>query len=157
MQELYEICREKKDTANHRITNQDLADATGKSLNTVAQYLRGEAPNASFETVSALCKELDVSMDAFSGIEGTTDAQLRLLTEKLIQAEADKTALQAELKNAKAQLDIYKKSIKEHRKITWMLLALVMLAVAALIVDLLDPNVGWIRAALGIEMQWFHL
>lgn len=157
MQELYEICREKKDNASPRITNQDLADATEKSLNMVAQYLRGEAPNASFETVSALCKELNVSMDAFSGIEGTTDAQLKLLTEKLIQAEADKTALQAELKNAKAQLDIYKKSIKEHRKITWMLLALVMLAVAALIVDLLDPNVGWIRAALGIEMQRFHL
>ena len=157
MQELYEICREKKDNASPRITNQDLADATEKSLNMVAQYLRGEAPNASFETVSALCKELNVSMDAFSGIEGTTDAQLKLLTEKLIQAEANKTALQAELKNAKAQLDIYKKSIKEHRKITWMLLALVMLAVAALIVDLLDPNVGWIRAALGIEMQRFHL
>ena len=157
MQELYEICREKKDNASPRITNQDLADATEKSLNMVAQYLRGEAPNASFETVSALCKELNVSMDAFSGIEGTTDAQLRLLTEKLIQAEADKTALQAELKNAKAQLDIYKKSIKAHRKITGMLLALVMLAVAALIVDLLDPNVGWIRAALGIAMQYCHL
>ena len=157
MQELYEICWEKKDNASPRITNQDLADATGKSLNMVAQYLRGEAPNASFETVSALCKELNVSMDAFSGIEGTTDAQLKLLTEKLIQAEANKTALQAELKNAKAQLDIYKKSIKAHRKITWMLLALVMLAVAALIVDLLDPNVGWIRAALGIAMQYCHL
>ena len=38
-----------------------------------------------------------------------------------------------------------------------MLLALVMLAVAALIVDLLDPNVGWIRAALGIAMQCCHL
>ena len=78
-QELYEKCREIKETSNPRITNQDLADATGKSERTVAQFLRGEIPNASCETVASICKELGVSVDEHYGItmpEPNPDEQL---------------------------------------------------------------------------------
>lgn len=78
-QELYEKCREIKETSNPRITNQDLADATGKSERTVAQFLRGEIPNASCETVALICKEFGVSVDEHYGItmpEPNPDEQL---------------------------------------------------------------------------------
>ena len=68
MSELYEICREKKENTAPRITNQDLAEAIGKSTTTVAQFLRGDAPNASYDTVLALCRELGVSVDEYNGL-----------------------------------------------------------------------------------------
>ena len=50
-----------------------------------------------------------------------------------------------------------KKSLKMHRFVTTVLLTMFCLVLIALIVDLLSPNVGWVRRALGLTMQMLHL
>lgn len=157
MSELYEICREKKENAVPRMANQDLADAIGKSQNTVAQYLRGEAPNASFDTVVAICRALNVSVDENSGIEPTVSKldmerealQLMIdeLREKLSKAEASNSALQANISSMGAHMETLKRSLKMHRLVTIILLSLLSFALVALVIDVLNPNVGWIRTA----------
>lgn len=145
MAELYEICREKKDNAVPRMTNQDLADATGKSTNTVAQFLRGDAPNATYETVAAICKELNVSMDEVNGIKPTAPNPDRDLLTKIQTLNAENEALRQGMDRLNEHLATCKKSLKMHRTVTIILLGMLFMVLLALIYDVLNPNVGWIR------------
>ncbi|MFQ8836347.1 MAG: helix-turn-helix domain-containing protein [Oscillospiraceae bacterium] len=109
-------CREIKETSNPRITNQDLADATGKSERTVAQFLRGEIPNASCETVASICKELGVSEDEHYGItmpEPNPDEQLtkeiRTLESENHVLKIQNVELAGEVENLKLEVSHQKK------------------------------------------------
>lgn len=157
MSELYEICREKKENTAPRITNQDLAEAIGKSTTTVAQFLRGDAPNASYDTVLALCRELEVSVDEYNGLPHEVPDPNPALLERIHSLESERKALTDTLERMNEHLATCKKSLKMHRFITTVLLTMFCLVLIALIVDLLSPNVGWVRRALGISMQALHL
>lgn len=157
MSELYEICREKKENTAPRITNQDLAEAIGKSTTTVAQFLRGDAPNASYDTVLALCRELEVSVDEYNGLPHEVPDPNPALLERIHSLESERKALTDTLERMNEHLATCKKSLKMHRFITTVLLTMFCLVLIALIVDLLSPNVGWVRRALGISMQELHL
>ena len=155
MPELYEICRDKKDSANPRITNQNLAEAIGKSTNTVAQYLRGEAPNASFDTVVSICRELGISVDENSGIEipekANSEAEhlqllVEQLTEKLSKTESVNAGLQADVSSMSSHMDTMRRSLRMHRIVTLILLTLLLLVLIALAIDMTSPNAGWIHA-----------
>ena len=50
-----------------------------------------------------------------------------------------------------------KKSLKMHRFVTTVLLSMFCLVLLAIIIDLLNPNVGWIRRAFHVGMQWRNL
>ena len=122
-QELYEKCREIKETSNPRITNQDLADATGKSERTVAQFLRGEIPNASCETVALICKEFGVSVDEHYGItmpEPNPDEQL---TKENRTLESENHALQIQLVELSGSLEMANAEIKHQKETAAMLQA----------------------------------
>ena len=153
MQELYEICREKKENTIPRMTNQDLAEKIGKSTTTVAQFLRGEAPNASAETVLAICKELGVSVDACIGLTPETPQPDAALLEQLHALETENRALHDGMDGLNAHLATCKKSMRMHRFVTAVLLVMVFLALIALLYDVLNPNVGWIRDQLAALMQ----
>lgn len=153
MQELYEICREKKENTILRMTNQDLAEKIGKSTTTVAQFLRGEAPNASAETVLAICKELGVSVDACIGLTPETPQPDAALLEQIHGLEAENRALHDGMDGLNAHLATCKKSMRMHRFVTAVLLVMVFLALIALLYDVLNPNVGWIRDQLAALMQ----
>ena len=157
MSELYEICREKKENTAPRITNQDLAEAIGKSTTTVAQFLRGDAPNASYDTVLALCRELGVSVDEYNGLPHEVPDPNPALLERIHSLESERKALTDTLERMNEHLATCKKSLKMHRFVTTVLLTMFCLVLIALIVDLLSPNVGWVRRALGISMQALHL
>lgn len=157
MSELYEICREKKENTAPRITNQDLAEAIGKSTTTVAQFLRGDAPNASYDTVLALCRELGVSVDEYNGLPQEVPDPNPALLERIHSLESERKALTDTLERMNEHLATCKKSLKMHRFVTTVLLTMFCLVLIALIVDLLSPNVGWVRRALGISMQALHL
>ncbi len=139
-QQLWEVCRDKKDSANPRITNQQLAERAGLSQNAVGQYLRGETPNALLSTFGPICKMLGVSVDEYLGIEHP----------------ASSDALQAvrlERDHYKREIELYKRSLRTHRIVTLILVSILALVVISLVVDLLVPNVGWFRAATSILQE----
>ena len=162
-QELYEKCREIKETSNPRITNQDLADATGKSERTVAQFLRGEIPNASCETVASICKELGVSVDEHYGItmpEPNPDEQLtkenRMLESENHALKVQNVELIGEVENLKLEVshqkekaDFLRAQLKTRRPVIYTLMcSCAVMSFTLLVYIILDANVpdaGFIR------------
>lgn len=162
-QELYEKCREIKETSNPRITNQDLAEATGKSERTVAQFLRGEIPNASCETVASICKELGVSVDEHYGItmpEPNPDEQLtkenRMLESENHALKVQNVELIGEVENLKSEVshqkekaDFLRAQLKTRRPVIYTLMcSCAVMAFTLLVYIVLDANVpdaGFIR------------
>lgn len=137
-QELWELCRDKKDSANPRITNQQLAERSGLSQNAVGQYLRGETPNAPLSTFGPICKMLGVSVDDYLGIEHPAPSSDAL------------QAVRLERDHYKREIELYKRSLRTHRIVTLILVSILALVVISLVVDLLDPYVGWIRDTMAI-------
>lgn len=144
-----ELCRKSKDTMNPRKTNQDLADGANVSLNSVANFLRGNVPNPSVYMVGSICRDTHVSLDEYfdirTGQTATSEELLRLLNE-VQQLRAENQALHE--KEA-----LYEKSLRMHRFTTGVLLCIVAAAAIALLIDALNPNVGWIRTALDRTQQ----
>ena len=136
------------------MTNQDLAEKIGKSTTTVAQFLRGDAPNASAETVLAICKELGVSVDACIGLTPETPQPDAALLEQLHALEAENRALHDGMDRLNAHLATCKKSLKMHRFVTAVLLVIQFFCVLALIYDALNPDVGWLRDHLAALIQY---
>lgn len=162
-QELYEKCREIKETSNPRITNQDLADATGKSERTVAQFLRGEIPNASCETVASICKELGVSVDEHYGItmpEPNPDEQLtkenrtlesenHALKVQNVELIGEVENLKLEVSHQKEKADFLRAQLKMRRPVIYTLMcSCAVMSFTLLVYIILDANVpdaGFIR------------
>lgn len=130
--QLWEICREQWQNLHPRKTYQDVADESGISVNAVAQFLRGETKNTYIQTAAPICKALHVSIDAVYGIK--------------CQGQPDE--LQQELAHTKHLLRIYARGVRVRTGIIFVLCAVLTLALVALIIDLRNPNVGWVRAAL---------
>ena len=135
-QQLWEVCRDKKDSANPRITNQQLAERSGLSQNAVGQYLRGETPNAPLSTFGPICKMLGVSVNEYLGIEHPAPSSDAL------------QAVHLERDHYKREIELYKRSLRTHRIVTLTLVSVLALVAIALVIDLLVPNVGWIRATM---------
>ena len=162
-QELYEKCREIKETSNPRITNQDLADATGKSERTVAQFLRGEIPNASCETVASICKELGVSVAEHYGITMPEPGPDEKLTEKIRTLESENHVLKiqnveligevenlkSEVSHQKEKADFLRAQLKTRRPVIYTLMcSCAVMSFTLLVYIILDANVpdaGFIR------------
>lgn len=131
-QQLWEICRDKKDSINPRITNQQLAAQSGLSQNAVGQFLRGESPNAPLSTFGPICKILGISVDEYLGIESHS-------------ATAQDTAMAERLASAEKLNEVYSQELQRKTTLIVFLLLLVLAALTALIIDISNPNVGWIR------------
>ena len=162
-QELYEKCREIKETSNPRITNQDLADATGKSERTVAQFLRGEIPNASCETVASICKELGVSVDEHYGItmpesnpdeqhtkeNRTLESENHALKVQNVELIGEVENLKLEVSHQKEKADFLRAQLKTRRPVIYTLMcSCTVMAFTLLVYIILDANVpdaGFIR------------
>ena len=137
-QELWELCRDKKDSANPRITNQQLAERSGLSQNAVGQYLRGETPNAPLSTFGPICKMLGVSVDDYLGIEHPAPSSDAL------------QAVRLERDHYKREIELYKRSLRTHRIVTLILVSILAVVVISFVIDLLDPHIGWIRDTMAI-------
>lgn len=144
-----ELCRKQKDTMNPRRTNEDLAGRTNLSLNTVAGFLRGEIANPGVYTVGPICRETGVSLDDYFEIKTPSQEaseEARQLTSEVNLLTAKYESLQRENANLH-------ESLRMHRLTTGILLGIVALAVVALVIDVLNPDVGWIRRALENTQQ----
>lgn len=144
-----ELCRKNKDTMNPRRTNEELAARTGLRLNTVASFLRGEIANPGVYTVGLLCRETGVSLDDYFDIKTpsqTASEVARQLATEVELLKAKNEGLQHENTNLHV-------SLRMHRFTTGVLLGVVAAAVIALLIDALNPDVGWIRRALTRTQQ----
>lgn len=137
---LHEICQSRKETANPRVTNQMLADLSGKSTTAIAQFFRGDVAEPSVYTVGPICKALGVSLDEYFDIESKSEAA------SFAEVEAK---LESEQRINKAYLD----SIRKKDALIAFLLLIVILALGALIYDLCNPNVGWIRDSMSFYVS----
>lgn len=146
---IYELCRKRKDTMNPRKTNEDLAGSTNLGLNTVAGFLRGEVANPGVYTVGPICRELSVSLDDYFGIE--TPSQTA--SEEARQAAAEVERLKEKIAGLEHDNAELRQTRRIHRIEIGIPLGIVAFAVIALVIDVLNPDVGWIRRALENTQQ----
>ena len=118
------------------ISQTELAGRAGVTRQTIGLIEAGEF-NPSIKLCVAICKALGVSIDDCYGIKGVNHS-----------TQADD--LRKELAHTKQMCRIYKRAAIFEG-------VLVGLALLAIIIDLLNPNVGWIRRAFHIGMQWLNL
>lgn len=106
----------------------------------MAQFLRGETKNTYVQTAAPICKSLDVSIDDVYEI-------------KCHGQPEQPDEIQQELAHANQMLRVYARGLRVRTGIIFVLCAVLTLALAALIIDLRNPNLGWIRTALRVCVQ----
>lgn len=144
---LVEACRKEKNSRDPKVTNQDICNATGLSETAVNNFLRGSTKDPPLGTAVAIAKYLGVSVDLACGIK--TDSIGEKLYTELQRTQDELDTKTRDLEAAQKELVYYGRALRMHRIVTMILLALLALVVIALIADLLNPNVGWIRRAYG--------
>lgn len=120
------------------LTNKDVARMSNVSEATVSRTLTGRGQNASAATLIAICDALNVPAEA----EGQEAEQLRTALERVYQARV------ADLKLVIAN--------KERWVRTLFIVSLFLMAfiLTVFMIDILNPNVGWFRSALGIDLRF---
>lgn len=162
------------------LTLSELSDASGVSVSSLSRYERGgDVP------VSALRRIADaMDTDASSLVKSDPDMayvadleqqlsfaqeQLSCMQEQNIQISQQNEQLQATVARQQSELDLkraeivhqqeklamHERSARTKNIIIYLLSAILALALAALIIDLCSPNLGWLRAAL--HMQFLYL
>ena len=121
------------------LTNRDVARLANISEATVSRTFTGRGQNASVATLIAICEALNVSAEA----ETPNTASHNLAIEQVYQARIEDLKL------------VIANKERWIRRLFVVCLALVGFVLTALIIDILNPDVGWIRNALGIGMSWF--
>lgn len=144
---LVEACRKAKNSADPKVTNQDVCNATGLSETAVNNFLRGSTKDPPLGTAVAIAKYLGVSVDLACGIK-TDSIDAKLYTE-LQRTQDELDAKNRDLTAAQEKLAYQERALRMHRIVTMILLALLAIVVIALIADLINPTVGWIRRARG--------
>lgn len=112
----------------------NIADETGLALNTVSQYLRGDTKHPSVYTVGPVCRACGVDLNAYFNIK--------------IPSERNPGDCSAcpELAHAEQVQQIYERGLHARSLIIMGLCVILALALVALIIDICNPNVGWVRA-----------
>lgn len=134
---------------NPRRTNEDLAGSANLGLNTVAGFLRGEVANPGVYTVGPICRELGVSLDDYFDIQTPS----REVSEDARQLATEVELLKAKNEGLQHENANLRVSLRMHRITTGVLLFIVAAAAIALLIDVLNPDVGWIRRALTRTQQ----
>lgn len=139
-----DILRAKR-AAMPELTNQDIANMAGLSVNTVNHCLSDRSKSSSAFTIGRLCKALHVSFDQCFGIEPD---EKKDSPEKENALLSEIEALQEKCDGLKQELE---RSAKTHRKFSrWMagLCTLLLLLFLAYLIffDLPNPEYGIIRS-----------
>ena len=152
------------------LTLSELSDASGVSVSSLSRYERGgDVP------VSALRRIADaMDTDASSLVKSDPDMacvadleqQLFCMQEQNVQISRQNEQLRATVARQQSELDLkraeivhqqeklamYERSARTKNIIIYLLSAILALALAALIIDLCSPNLGWLRAALHVQI-----
>lgn len=120
------------------MTLSDLADASGVSASSLSRYERG----------------CDVPASALQRIAEAMDVDRSVL---LDQPDKMPRVAELELRLEHAEATVRRLEKESHRKdiLIGTLAFIVIAALLALLVDLSNPNVGWIRAAAAVQYPVF--
>lgn len=125
----YQKLRQLKEQSN--LTNQQIADLSSVPIGTVTRILSGQTDNPSFETISSLVLAMGGSLDEFVS-DGATTANTPSNEEK-----HDPLVL------------LYREVIRAKNKWIKVLFICLAILVTALItilfIDILNPNIGFVR------------
>lgn len=138
-----EYCKEAKDKHQPRITNQELCEKTNISDSTLNNFLRGATKNPSVYLVGDICRALGASLDDYFDIPKTDSPSPEL------------AEMQAKLESEQRMTRTYQESIRKKDALIAFLLVIVLLALGALLIDIMNPNVGWIRETAAITENHF--
>lgn len=156
-----DILRAKR-AAMPELTNQDIANMAGLSVNTVNHCLSDRSKSSSAFTIGRLCKALHVSFDQCFGIEpdekkDSPEKENALLSEiEALQEKCDGLKQELERKEDLEKLNQrylseLERSAKTHRKFSrWMVglctLLLLLFLAYLIFLDLPNPEYGIIRS-----------
>lgn len=120
------------------LTNKDVARMSNISEATVSRTFTGRGQNASAATLIAICDALNVPAEAAD----QEPEQLSTALERVYQARI------ADLKLVIAN--------KERWVRTLFIVSLCLMAfiLTVFMIDILDPNVGWFRSSLGLDLRF---
>lgn len=162
--DVWRVIRDARDARGW--TNQRLADESGVPESSVQKILTGKTLNPSFDSISAMCRALNLSLDALCGIDSNAAvdeiAQLRaalaLAEERRKTAESmlevSETKLEAKIHeyNHMRESYEYRINISKDRVIsllkflifTCVLITLFIIALITIVlIDVYNNDVGW--------------
>lgn len=119
------------------LTNKDVARMSNVSEATVSRTLTGRGQNASAATLIAICDALNVPAEA-------ADQDPEQMTAAL------ERVYRARIADLKLVIDNKERWV---RKLFVVCLALGGFILLVLLIDIFNPNIGWIRSALGIDLS----
>lgn len=123
-------------------TNASLAEKSGVPLSTVAKILSGSVASPTFEQVAALAAVLGLSLDALAGNPPPESAAV---------ANAHLQGLHQQLDLLRERIQLYERGVRQRNIIICGLLGFVIFLtlafVAYVILDMGDPDHGFIRSA----------
>ncbi len=131
------------------MSNQQIADRANLSVSTINRFFRGEIENPSFEEVNRILIAMGYSITGL--LDGETYAITRYNIDELLLPYLDRITepYKHELEIAKKDIEHLSESLSYRRRmcnISFAVnIALVAFVCAALIIDSLNPNVGWFR------------
>lgn len=165
--EIWHAIRDARDARGW--TNQHLSDESGVPESSVQKITTGKILNPSFDSIIAICRALDLSVDALCGIDSNAAvdeiAQLRaalaLAEERRKTAEAMRevaeTKLESQIHEYNQMTEAYEYRIHISKdRVIWLrkflifTCALIVLFILAfmvfLFIDVSNHDVGWIRS-----------
>ena len=163
--EVWRVIRDARDDRGW--TNQRLAEESGVPESSVQKITTGKILNPSFDSIIAICRALDLSVDKFCGSNAAVDeiAQLRaalaLAEERRKTAEAQRevadTKLDAQIHEYNQMLEAYEYRIHISKdRVIWLrnfliftcaLITLFIIAFIALVlIDVSNSDIGWLRS-----------
>lgn len=165
--EVWRVIRDARDDRGW--TNQRLAEESGVPESSVQKIITGKILNPSFDSIIAICRALDLSVDKLCGIDSNAAvdeiAQLRaalaLAEERRKTAEAKRevaeTKLEAQIHEYNQMVEAYEYRIHISKdRVIWLrkflifTCALIVLFILAfmvfLFIDVTNRDVGWIRS-----------
>lgn len=124
-----------------KMTNQQISDLSGVSLQTVTRIITGETKNPGFETVCDMIVAMGGSVDAFIGANVTHSASsLNDAIIHLYEKRVEDANRRADEQKEHAYIDK-----KGHQKANLYLLIMGIFVAALLLIDILMRDVGWIK------------
>ena len=133
-----------------RLTNQEIHKLCDVSLPTVTRVFDEESQGGQFETYVSLARGLGFSLDELAGLKQPDEPQLPSPVVETIHSYSEllkeKDERIAELKEQNAKLESEKDAIRhEKRRITSVLIMIVLILVVGLLLDLLNGDIGKFR------------
>lgn len=165
-----EIWRAIRDARDGRgWTNQRLAEESGVPESSVQKIVTGKTLNPSFDSITALCRALDLSVDHLCGIDSNASvaeiAELRnaltVATARMETAEAKReiaeTKLEAQIHEYNQMLDAYEYRIHISKdRVIWLrnfliftcsvIAVLIAVFVILVVIDVTKSDIGWLRS-----------